>query len=288
MTLVLVSAMAVAAEPPTAPAAAASPLQAVDPSAASDPQQAQLGPAASAGEQALFARYTAGTLSADFIELGANGQAFLARHQLAARQPAEVAVLFVPGYARIIASDPLVDAMLGAFAHSAGAVLVPQLPLPAASATRADLEVLAEPALARVQAALAHLHAQGATTVVVVGADDGAGLVARCIADGVERGVAGLVVLGNWDGPLPAPALPILELVDVNEALAMRRATARRMAALTTGRHDYRQIQVADVGRRHPAYADDVAGRIRGWVTRQALPGLMQSAPAVAGRWRTE
>lgn len=244
----------------------------------------QTAPAATNSEQALLERYTAGTLSADFVQLGGEAQAFLARYLAPLRRPLGPAVLFVPGYGSIIATDPMVEAMLRAFAQAGSAVLVPQLPPAAATATLADHAALAQAALTRVQAALTHLHAQGARVVVVVGADEGAALAARCVADTGGRGLAGFAALGTWDGSLPAIALPVLEVVPAHEPVAMRLAAARRMAAVAVGRGHYQLHQVVGAGRRYPAYADDVAGHVRGWVTRHARAGPVQAGPGMAGR----
>lgn len=271
--LASITAAARTAEPP---AAAATPAAV----ATSPPVGAGIG----AREQALQARHAAGTLAADFIQLGDESQAFLARYQPPARQPVAPAVLFVPGQGRIVATDPMVAALLRAFEHADNAVLVPQLPLAATTAAGGDLAALAAAAGTRLEVALAHLRAQGAPAVVVIGEDEGAALAARYVADAGGTGLAGFAALGTWEGSLPAFALPVFEVVPEQEPAAMRLATARRVTAGAAKRRDYVQLRVAGAGRHHPVYAAEIASRVRGWVARHAAVGPQAPAVAIAGR----
>ncbi|MEQ8662669.1 MAG: hypothetical protein RLW62_17800, partial [Gammaproteobacteria bacterium] len=191
-----------------------------------------------------------------------------ARYEPATEAPAAAAVLVVPGAGVALPAERLVDALAADLPGARLAVLAVQLPLLPRAAGLADYAACEPAALARLEAAVARLRADGIDNIVLLGLDDGAALAARALLAGLGDGaVSAFAARGRWQAEIAGLTLPRLELLPGSDAIAQAHSDARARAV--RGQADGPPVRRRDypgAGRDFAGHADTLARDLRGWL----------------------
>lgn len=233
--------------------------------------EAVASPRAAAGASptmaALVELASAGQLGRDYLALDGDGTTVLTRYHPPRRGTPRGALLVVPGRGELITSSSQIDALVDEFTPNAFGVAAAQPPGMPLTGAETDDEALVV-WRATLDPVLDHLAAQGVEAVVVVGFDDAAAALARCLADGYAQGrVHALVTRGSWQADVSELATPIFEQIPEHDARAVRHARERLDQGFERGRTG-RVATYPGADRRFSGWEPQLARDLRGWIDR--------------------
>ena len=217
-------------------------------------------------EQALATRFDNGTLGPQYVRLNSASGPFFARYEPAAIEPAQGAVLIVPGLAQRISDEPVIDALIEEFPRAGWAVLAIQPKLLPAAAAIETYTALDGQTQERIAQACARLATDGLTNIVVLGLESGATSARRFLAeDPTATAVTGFATRGLWQGEVTEIGRPVIEFIGETDRAAARLGEVRQRLAR---REDspYRRFDFAGIGRDFTGFEAEMARRLRGWI----------------------
>lgn len=221
-------------------------------------------------EQALLERLQQGSLGADYLELDAAEGRFLARYaQPRDGSVPQAALLLLPGPARLISAEPVIDAVFEEFTNSDWAVMAVQPVVLAPTAELDDYATVTEATHARLAAACSHLAADGISRLVVFAFEGGTAVaLGYVLAGAAPVEIAALASRGYWQGELVGFDRPVLEFIADSDQGARHASQQRHVEARRAGQI-YRLVELPMV------VADDafagalISRQLRGWAENQ-------------------
>jgi pimeloyl-ACP methyl ester carboxylesterase len=235
-----------------------------------------------AAEQRVAALLRNSLDDSEIVELGPEGQRFIALYRRQTLPVAKGAVVILHGVAGQPDARAVIAPLRRDFPVAGWSTLAIQMPILAAGTPLSEWGGLLTAAQQRVQAAVAFLRAEQLPNIVVIGHGTGAltGLV--CCGGGRIKGVAAVVAISLPSGALLTPPhdvrqdleslrLPFLDVYASRDVADVLSAAPERQVVLRPSVNAHRQIVIEGADHWYTGVELRLAKLIRGWLQKILL-----------------